>query len=570
MKKSFFGALLCPALLFSAVSSALSEEEFLNRIDAHFIIGDYERAFNDAKQVYEQYPHSSKAWSAYIRSLPYVGEEISAVRMMRSSPSSCDPVLIEEVAWGILRNGVKSSQYNIKYLTLLGAYFTRDARAVKLLFEGLKDENAVIRNIALRLSSYLGDEPFKRFIMDMLKMEKSWRVRLEAIRAVGRLRLKSAERELKKIASGDGTYEERAAAIEALISIYDDISQGEFERLIRSPKAGLRLFAIKAALYFEKEKCGAAILNACFDPINDVRVEAINAIPFLKGISEEDLKTAFERLKTDTNPEIAITASWAALVKFDDQSLKKWLFVEDEVYRRFAAAAVAAAGKNGVTIAIEGFEKSADPYVRANLALGLLGQKVEEKRCCDELFLLLEKRKELLMWDSGSNEHFRILAPSRVEHIEEIANYPEIVDQSLELELLSILAVKEDGRAEKAIRSFLQKKRWGLTGMAALTLLKEGNEESLKLLKSLLNDPEKNVRCQAALVLAVYGKDESAIPFLEEAYNEADRELKVKLLEALCYVGKENSYNFFLKAMEEPFQALRIIAASGVIQAIYR
>ena len=123
--------------------------------------------------------------------------------------------------------------------------------------------------------------------------------------------------------------------------------------------------------------------------------------------------------------------------------------------------------------------------------------------------------------------------------------------------------------AQQAIKQFLQENTWGITGFASSLLLTEGDDAALDLVQELLNETNDQIRVQAAIVLALWGRHEDAIQVLEDAYSSADRELKEKILESVGSIGEMRSIPFLMSAMEEPYQTLRLIAASSILQCLY-
>ncbi len=71
------------------------------------------------------------------------------------------------------------------------------------------------------------------------------------------------------------------------------------------------------------------------------------------------------------------------------------------------------------------------------------------------------------------------------------------------------------------------------------------------------------------MILAIVGSDPSAVKILQEAYPRADREMKVHILEALAHIGDPSSIPFLLDILKEPFQVLRVVSASALIQCLY-
>jgi HEAT repeat protein len=147
--------------------------------------------------------------------------------------------------------------------------------------------------------------------------------------------------------------------------------------------------------------------------------------------------------------------------------------------------------------------------------------------------------------------------------------YPQMMDQLVKLELLSVLSIVKYPKALEAVKGFLKTQALGVSGTAATTLLQEGEESSLEIVKELLSDPDEKLRIQAALILALVGGDPSASSTLIDAYPHVDREMKMHILEALGHIGDPASIPFLVELFKEPFQGLRIVAASALIQCLY-
>ena len=152
--------------------------------------------------------------------------------------------------------------------------------------------------------------------------------------------------------------------------------------------------------------------------------------------------------------------------------------------------------------------------------------------------------------------------------MDQIPRYPEAIDQMTRLHILSLLAIVDDKKACDGIKNFLKQKGWGITGFASATLLKEGDEESLNIVKQLLNEEDQDVKVQAALVLALLGREEGVITTLEEAYYKADYNMKIQILEAVGHIGSKKSIAFLVNILDEPYQNLRAVAASSLIRCI--
>lgn len=564
-----------------SVFSHYTEAEGVRRIQSHLLLEDMGSALEESQQLLAQYPDSEPVLSASIQALSAAGMEVEALnqwhRLSLKNPNLlANRHLLEELSWGVLKKGLDSMQNGVRFASLVGAYLTHDVRTVPILLKMMRDSNAVVRSVAVQMTSSYQDAPLKDEIIRMMKEEKVWVVRLEVIRAAGALRIKELSDKLQAIVQSERTtFEERHLAIEALLNIYEKLSCSELTLLAESNRAGMRHFACSIAAHLEMEEGQEAVFHLLKDPHPDVKIAALNAFGlfYRKKITEEQAKEKLVPLLSDSNAAVAITAAWTALLidpVFAESYLSRWLVDSLPENRRLAAAALSAAGKQGTALSVKILETSEDPYVKANVALGLLGQRKEITKSCDALYGFLENEKRMWMWDTRPNPLFQVLAPSQVRHVDHIPNYPKAIDQMARLNLVSLLAIVEDPRAIQALKSFLQKSSWGITGVAAATLLQEGGDTALEIVRELLSDTDPNVRLQAALVLAMLGRDESVLSDLQGAYSSGDHEQKLHILEALGRVGNLSSFGFLLSVFQEPFPVLRVAAAAALIQSLNR
>ncbi len=560
---------------------AMTEQAAVKRISDHLLIRDKISAILEAKQALALFPESKPLQIAYIRALCEKGDEVEAWQqwenhLQLSGDPQADRQVLEMLAWGVLNKAEASNQLAVRLTGLLGAAFTRDAKAVPLLVQQLRSSNAMLRSLAVKLAASYGDAPLRDEICRLLKEEKVWYVRLNVIQAAGHLRIEELRPQLKEfIANSKTLAEEKAAAIVSLVSMYDAVDREELVRLAHSDRSGLRQLACEIVCHLNAEEQIDLIAPLLRDPSPDVRLSALNVFGLMRTKQVGNVR-ALDLIAgnlEDSSPAVAITAGWCALLmdpSIGEEHLEKWLDHENVEYVRQASAALSVSGSYGVKLSLKKIKTVKDPYARVNLALGLIGQRASVKLCCQILFdTFFESGDVRWMWDSSYNPLFRSLAPSRVNHIEQIPNYPLVVDQMTRLEVLSVLSILRFPKAQDAVKSFLKNQAWGVTGVAAATLLQEGDEEDLTAVRGLLEDPEEKVRVQAALILAMVGGDPAAVKVLQAAYSHVDREMKVHILEALAHIGDAESIPFLMDILKEPFQILRVVAASALIQCLY-
>ncbi|NGX34768.1 MAG: hypothetical protein K1060chlam1_01124 [Candidatus Anoxychlamydiales bacterium] len=571
MKHYFIISLLLITYAFAG------ENNELDRINSHILIEDYTSALQDAKSGIDKYGSSNKLRFKYIECLALNGEEIKAIKELKNLNEEDYKYLssdtIENISWAILKKASKSTQYTTRLTTLIGVHLTQDVRAIKILSDSMKDSNAIIRSVSLQLSSSYMDRPLKEMVNNLFLKEKLWLVRLEVIKAIGKMKIFEKKNELKEIIADEkATYEEKEVAISSLVSLMENIDLEEIKNLANSKKAGLRRLSCDLTSYFDVKEAKNLIIELLNDPISDVRISALNAISlsFLNEINKNDLKNLLLKAIDDPIPSVSITASYIAILKnysFGEKHLRKYFYQDDVENARFAAAVLGRLSNKCLRLKKEVMQKHPDIFVKANIAIGLIGERKLVKEASNTLFSFLGN-DEKLMWENRKNPLFEILYPSYIRHIDQMPRYPEAIDKMTRLQLLSMLAVVEDPRAFGAIKSFLKQKGWGITGFASATLLKEGDEEALDIIRELLNENEQDVKVQAALVLALFGKDPSVISTLESAYLDADYNMKIQILEAIGHIGSKKSIKFLINTLEEPYQNLRVVSASSMIRCL--
>lgn len=571
------------AIFFVSAASVLFSQQAsfdaklcARRIEAHLLIGDELAAVQEAKRGLLACPDSIILQIGLVKSLAKAGFEsecIAAWKLYSKSFVDEDQknALIEEVAWGILKKESQSSSLSLRGMAMIGATLTQDVAGVEILKKNMCDKNSLIREIATELAAYLKDYPLKKEVLRLMEEDSVFDVRLAAIRSCGEMKLKSAEARLTQILSDSRSHlEERVLAAAAIVNIREMVQRSELVSLSTSKHAGLRLLACQLISKFDRVADLDLLIPLLNDSRMEVRIEALNAFGLLRAdvLEKNAVIDLIAPRLTEGNYKVAITAAWVTTFYDPGKAepfFNRWLNHPNQEVRVFAAAALASTGRHGENIAARALKNCQDPFVSVNLAIGLLGQRSEIELCCSELFNFLMMYQKPVMWSNDSNRLFNVFTKSNVRRSEANTETPEAADQIVRLELLRLLALMGYGKTDVAVKKFLKEKNWGISGLAATTLLEEGDEEAVEIVSALLEDNDRQIKIQAALALAMWAKDPVAVSLLQDVYATADRELKIKILEALGQVGTKKSIPFLIDALQDPFPMLRLIAASSLI-----
>lgn len=572
---------LCVSFIFVVHALYADDEDLiLKRIHNHILIEDMHAACRESSEAFVRYPHSKRILEAAIISQATAGNEKAMFTLWseyvnRFPNDTCNRPLLESMAWGVLHKGSSSPMPLIRAITLLAALFSQDAKGVNILEKHLHDENAAVRKLSVKLASHLPDSKLQQGIVSILREDPSWSVRLEAIGAVGKMKLHEAKGDLLELlAKQHVSAEEKAAAIESLIGLLDDMDRKQILQLTRNPRAGLRQLACEVVEFLDLKNNIDLLYMLVDDSHAAVRVSALEAIGRLrvKSCGRESAEALFTRKLNDSDPMVAITAAWGLTFHQPEKGLKsleRWLQDDSMQVRLFTAGALAATGKHGTSLLSKAFNQAKDNYVKLNLALALINQKQMVNEACEYVYSQLIAQKDRWMWKEDGLSKLLVPGKSKSDAATGLLQSPEEVNQLVCLELFNTLAVMGYPQTQMGLKKFLMDRKWGVSALAASLLLTEGDEDSIAIVEGLLKDTSAKVRVQAALILALWGSGDEAVSELQKAYGSADRETKEHILEGLGRVGAPSSIEFLATKLQEPAQSLRMIAAAALLQALY-
>lgn len=556
---------------------ASDQEELLaRRLQAYLTIHDYSEAVDESQRALILYPQSLRLHQIYIQALAQAGKERNMLQawdqFAKLFPSqSLDRELIEEMAWGVLKKASLSSSFVMKQMALLAAFFSQDAKGVNILAHAMHDSNYAIRAMAVKLAGHFRDHRLMEEVKRLFHSEKVWAVRQKVLEAAGKMKIVSLRPDLEAIIASQGSLPaEKSIAIESLLEGVEAINRPEIERLVSSERSGLRQLACRAIVHVQSIRDLDRLFHLVSDLHPDVRLEAFQAIGQLRPPNENNVVVeAARRGIRDTHAKVAASAAWLLTLYASEeggQAFDRLLHDHRSDVRSFAAAALGATGKHGVACAEGHFKTHSDPYVRLNLALGLIGLRQSTADCLQFLSRMLASDKE--KWRTLDVGIFQAIVNTPGTKDEDIVSTPEIDNQLLRLELVNLLAILKAPEAQQAVKDFLSQRAWEISATAAALLLTEGDATAIEIVKQLLADPRSRIRLQAALILSLWSRDESAIQILEECYKNCESEMKGRILEGLGRIGSMRSVPFLIDVLKEPSQTLRLIAAMALIQCL--
>lgn len=560
---------------WTVLQSSEEQDRLARRVQAHLVVRDYLIAVEEAQQALSVYPHCIALHEGYIRSLAKIGEEKKLLqaweRYVQLFPEKkLNRELIEEIAWGVLQKASYSSSIIMREMSLLAAFFSQDSKGIAILHQGMRDSNYAVRADAVKLASHFHDYKLIEEVKRLFQEETVWSVRQKVLEAIGKMKIHSLRPDLETlIASNESLATEKMLAIAALLELMDSINRTEIENLSSSNRSGLRQLACQAIVYFQSLRDVDQLMLLAKDPHPDVRVEAFQALGQLKpsGKIEELLVLARQSAK-DVNYQVALSAAWLLTLYLPDEGQKTFeRFLSDtrREVRSLAAAALGATGRYGITFVLDQFREHSDPFVRLNLALGLIGQRQSTQEAANYLSQILMTEND--KWGTHEVGFFRAIINKPMAKDDSLTSL-ETENQLLRLELLNLLAILKAPNTQQAIRQYLSERSWEISATASILLLMEGDEFAIDIVQQLLQDKQPRIRLQAALILSLWSREESAIQILEDGFANSDWELKSRILEGIGRIGSTRSVPFLLNVLKESSQTLRLIAAMALIQCL--
>jgi HEAT repeat protein len=539
-------------------------------------IGDASLAVALAKEGLQRDPQDNALRRLHIQALAHTQDEAALLKAFKNyreqfPAESLDEKLLEEIIWSIINHSHKSASPIIRLEGALLAFLANDYRGIARVLQGLYDPNSIVRAHITSLCAQAKDEVLQKKILALTHDDPSPEVRMEAIKAVGEMRLQEAKNVLYKILEAEGSTKEKLAIIEALVNITLHIDATTIEKLAQSDRALLRALACKLVLEYDAKSLLEYIIPLIGDSHYLVRMMALQCLGVVHvGILPKPLLDNLQSLCPSlAQPELSVATAWLLLTKgdaaclvFTETQFSTWLRSENRELRLLASCALAQAGAQGAAIALKEILHVQDDLVRINLAIGLIRQRIGIEIARKAIQDSLPRISERLAWKEEGI--FRYLAPTSATHNANIPRFPETEDLLIRLELFGILATTRRPPTVEEVKHCLQDRTWGVSGAYAQLLLQEGDESIIPVLKTLLKNEEAEIALQAACILALFHQDSEALAILHNSYAASSRELKEHILLGIGAIGATASIPFLIQVLDEPFPTLRMRAAWAI------
>lgn len=556
---------------FTVLHATTPEEDVLAKSRAYLTLQDSKEALKLLQEQDIQISHSSSFWKQYIRTLAQAGRVQEATMLLakyQTNTQIFDWELAEQVAWGQVKESIHSPQLPCRLQALLAAHFSRKIEGVRLLLEGIRSSNTLVRALAIHLAAELQDRCLVEEITGLFQREKNSKIRRELVRAIGKMRITPLQPLLEIYLGREELSDaDRNVAVEAYLSFLDQPSHGDIERFSVSPRVGHRVLYCRLSVMFGMQEGNEVLRKLTEDPHPSVRIHAFQALGILH-LGGRDTLLCAKRGVNDSHPLVAASAAYVLSLEKDlagQEKLAALLHHSQPKVRWFVSGLVSAMGVQGESLVLYEAESSSDPYVRLNLSIALFALRSQTGIGERKASLLL--RKALTEKQSRWKEETFGFFSGIVREVD-LDEEAETKDLLLELQLCGLLYQLDPTGAKDLLEKFLHKHAWGISGGATAVLLMEGEMADFPVVEDLLQSRDPEVQLQAAIVLAIWGKHESALAHLQSAYKEASFSHKIRILEAMVQIGSFETLPFFFEVLQSSSETLRILGALGLIHTL--
>jgi len=548
-------------------------------IDAYLILKDPLSAIDLCKKGLELDPESPRLLTQQIKALRRLRDKNGLIHQFNILKKShehltAQPILCEELAWGILEWGAQSNQEAVKQMALIGSALSRQSEGVRILEKALYDPSLRVRYLATLLVQSARDAQLEKALIERLYIESEGAIRLLTIEALGSIGGEKALVALKRFMTQQTTsYTEKSAAQKALIHLTKSESSDEIIASLKAKEPDLRAYGCILAMHLDMRSLLPEIVKLFKDPSHTVRLSALFAACSLSqnsapGEESNSVLSEVKKALKDRHPDVQLVAARLLIPEKDKEAvavLKKWLYAEHLDFSRKAASIIKSCGKSAQDLAQAGFLELDDLEVKVLLAQALLIQRKEVESAGQFLSDLILKQAPVLS-EQATYGFFEAIVPSSC------ANPFMALSQDLgaRLSLIDLVVASGYSQAYALIEPFLQSQKWGSIFGIASMLMKEEPSFAIDKISEFLDHKNLQVRAQAAMVCTALRGDEKARGVLEEVFKnpKASRELKLHALEALMHCPGKRDTHFFIESLSTPYEVLQLALAGCILSAL--
>ncbi|MBF5051091.1 hypothetical protein CLAVI_000722 [Candidatus Clavichlamydia salmonicola] len=547
------------------------DNECERKVRAFIALNDYPSAKKHALHFLNAHPFHQGLTRALLKATAY-NDSYEKWFFLFDEHKAFIPALNDDiVCWfdfcrAQLLSNMHEAAENVRLVTVLAGMFVKDPIFSHILQKGMKDSSIRVRRLSVSVATgYGGGSPETEAIMAASK-DLSEKVRLEAYHFLAARKIKdSAEMLLSTACSSCVGRNERNVALMAFVNLMDGLSQQEAITGLAAPDVQQRLITCALLEKFPNIEMIPLLITALHDPLVEVvmsGIEALLRIPqaYLESHQAYLKQTLMHLVSVSSHHSVKAGAS-ALLALYGCEEGKNLLIQGTQAKnlkeRNAFAAVLTACGDIGADVALEALQDVKDPHHKAQFALTLFFRRVH----AEQSLKILEEYAKTYGINSQNLEEDKGV----------FFTFSSFQKESIKIRSLKLIRLLIANRADsskdriKEVLSLMPEYE-----SYADSVFSDSAPVGLKeCLHEIFLQKESQLKFKAALASAIWCKDLTVTPYLENIYYTSGYHEKARILQAFIALGVSDAKAILLcrEACREPQRLLRTLAMSALLNS---
>jgi hypothetical protein len=491
-------------------------------------------------------------------------------------PTCLDLATAEQIAWGNIETASRAYHPKLRAEALLSAAVSQDVHGVRILSHMLYDEHQGIQRMALELACHYPDESIQQRAQK-LALHATPEAKVAAAALLSVQKAPCAKNVLHSMLLDDTlSAEDHVVIASFLAQLSEHVDPAWIQEAVIDAHPSIRALAATSVRTHPTPEGLRLLTPLLTDSSTAVRRCAFETFglwqSLVPGLRDQLIETWRLGLQSPA-PSMAATAAWALLLSTDEKGrveAEGWfehtMRTEKKDLALAACGRLIKAGTNGLAIATKLLPLVKDPLLRLNLASYLLLHRSHVREAAEALRTALPTT---LLGDDGSGLFQWIGSCSRPHH-PAIPRLPESEDLLIRLQLAALRRYAGEPVSKEEVEQMLNDRAWGVSAATSLFVFQEFATSLNEVLTPLLSHETESIRIQAALLLTIISRSNTAATILAEQYARASREGKEALIVGFSCLPISQTKTFLIPLLFDASPAIRTRASGALIASLYK
>jgi HEAT repeat protein len=480
---------------------------------------------------------------------------------------------LEVVALSLLKVHFNAFQEPIKLAALTCLSMDSDARILDLILEAFQSPSIRVKALALRNLSNFPDEKVKTLLLESFKLGAHCGLNQTIAQLFG---LWQDQRIIpllvEKLHEDTLSLDEKINYILVIKDLVQDIPLEKVQSFAQSCSASERLLATYLISSTQTPLDMCTLSKLLQDHHLWVKQSALMSVIKTKGVSKE-IQEVIERWKDEKSFELVKGYYYFGLVNHDEKVIQEFIELFKKAplsLQKSLASIIYAAGGGHESVIKELLELTSSPHIRLQWGLYLLsGDEYKEgvaivlealERVKDQkIYVITDPVLPFFTIDDESNSAYCLSAGQR-----------RSMDQHMRLKIFHLLAMKKMPEAKQVLKNCLKTDLFDVSLEAMIHFWENFGYEDSQYLKSILQDPDPQLRLKAALVLSYLDFDKQVRGYLMDCFAKQSYQIQIQILFALSKYHEEDVIQFYVKNLKSNYPLLQAVTAGCLFSVLYK